>query len=102
MRFLNKFGLLSDCQFGFQKGKSIEHVLLDPHTTIVKAIERNEKTACIFLDFAKAFNTVDHDILLSKLEYFAVKGLPLELFRSYLYNKQQTVCIGKAFWIFKQ
>ena len=50
----------------------------------------------IFLDFAKAFDTVDHKILINKLEYYGIRGLPLKLMKSYLNNRQQCVKIGNT------
>ena len=68
--FINKNELLFQCQFGFQKGESTEHaILLHFYSNIIKGIENHEKTACIFLEFAKAFDTVNHEILLGKLHY---------------------------------
>ena len=63
--------------FGFQRGKSSEHAVLDLYTNILQAIETKEKTSCIVLDFSKAFDTVNHKILLSKLEHYVIRGLPL-------------------------
>ena len=44
---------------------------------IIKAVESREKSCSVFLDFAKAFGTVNHDILLEKLKYYGIRGLPL-------------------------
>ena len=55
---------------------------------IVKTIENKEKTSCIFLDFAKAFDTKNHEILLGKLEFYRVRS------RSYLSNRKQSSRIG--------
>ena len=53
----------------FQKGKSTEHaIFLDLHFNIITANEKQEKSACIFLDFAKAFDTVNYEIFLYKLD----------------------------------
>ena len=93
--FLEKFELLYNHQFGFQKGKSTEHAILDLNFNIIKALEKKEKACTIFLDFAKAFDTVNHKILLSKLEHFGIRGIPLNWFRSYLANRQQCVKIGQ-------
>ena len=60
-------------QYGFQKGKSTEHVILDVYFNIITANEKYEKNACIFLDFAKAFDTVNHEILLYKLDCYGVE-----------------------------
>ena len=68
-QYLNKFDILNKHQFGFQKGKPTEHAILDLHTKIIKSVEKHEKACSIFLDFVKAFDTVNYDIILSKLEY---------------------------------
>ena len=61
-QYLNKFDILYKHQFGFQKGKSTEHAILDLHTKIIKSVEKYEKACSIFLDSAKAFDTVNDDI----------------------------------------
>ena len=86
-----KFDKLYKHQFGFQKGKSTEHAILDLQTKIIKSLEKHEKACSIFLDFAKAFDIVNDDILLSKLEYYGVKDIPL---KSYLQNRQQCIKIN--------
>ena len=61
---------------------------------IVQAFENNENACCVFLDFAKAFDTVNHDILLRKLENYGIRGLALNWFNSYLKNRMQLVNIN--------
>jgi hypothetical protein len=57
----------------------------------------NKKIVCgLFLDFAKAFDTVNHDILLKKLYGFGIRGLSLEWFKSYLDNRKQYVKINNV------
>ena len=80
---------------GFQTGKSTQHAILDLYLNIIEAIEVHGKSTCIFLDFAKAFDTANHDILLSKLEYYGIRGFALCLLRSYLTDRTQRVKIGK-------
>ena len=58
-------------------------------TKITSAFENKEIAYSIFLDFAKAFDTVNHQILLCKLEHYGVRGICLDLFKSYLLNRQQ-------------
>ena len=93
--FLEKYEILFNHQYGFQKGKSTEHAIIDLHLNIITAIERKEKACAIFLDFAKAFDTVNHEILLKKLEYTGIRDIQLEWFDSYLSNRQQCVKIGQ-------
>ena len=68
-------------------GRSTDHAILDLITNKIKAIENREKSCSIFLDFAKAFDTVNHEILLKKLKYYGIRGLPLNWFKSYLSGK---------------
>ena len=75
-------------QYGFQPKKTPMMAILDAYTKIIDAIEKNELTCCIFLDFAKAFDTVNHNILLKKMEIYGIRGLPLKWFKSYLYRRQ--------------
>ena len=96
-RFLDKYDLLYEHQYGFQK-KSIEHAILDLNFNIIKTIEKiekKEKVCTIFPDFAKAFDTVNHKILLNKLEHFGIRSTPLNWFESYLSNRQQYVKISQ-------
>ena len=72
--YINKYNILYDHQLGFQKEKSTEHAESDLYTNIIKAIEKHEKTRAIFLDFARAFDTVNHDLLLRKLEHYGIRG----------------------------
>ena len=67
--FVIKHEIIYKNQFGFQNGKSTEHAILDLYTNLLQAIEKHHKTSCIFLDFAKAFDTLNHDILTKILEY---------------------------------
>ena len=88
---LDRYNILYKHQYGFQRGKSTEHAILDLHTNIIKAVESREKSCSILLDFAKAFDTVNRDILFEKLKYYGIRGLPLNWFKSYLSGRYQCV-----------
>ena len=57
-------------------------------------LDKNELTSGVFTDLRKAFDTVDHDILLTKLDHYGIRGLSNDWFRLYLKGRQQFVSIG--------
>ena len=71
-------------QFGFRNKHSRTHALTDLIQTIRKAIDDDEFACGVFLDFKKVFDTVNHEILLKKLEHYKVRGHTLKWFTSYL------------------
>ena len=95
MSFVEQHGLLSDSQFGFQKGKSITHAALKLTTLIVGAYHLKQYCACFFLDLRKAFDTLDHTILIRKLDCLGFRGHSKEYFKSYIGNRKQYVQIGE-------
>ena len=65
-----------------QRDKPTDHEILDLHTNIIKVVKNREKSCSIFLDFTKAFDTVNHDILHKKLKYYGICDLTLNCFKS--------------------
>ena len=84
IKFLNKFHILTNQQFGFRSKHSTIHALLDFIDKVSNAIDDSKHTLGVFLDLSKAFDTIDHQILLYKLSNYGIRGIPLEWFRSYL------------------
>ena len=92
--FLEKYSILHMYQFGFRKGYSTEQAILELTDSLKKAMDKKLVTYGLFLDFSKAFDTINHDILLSKLYRYGMRGNPLRWFENYLYNRNQVVKIG--------
>ena len=96
VEFIEKNNILTQNQFGFQKGKSTENAITSIISQILDAREKKESSFCIFLDFAKAFDTVNHDILLEKLKFYGVKDEAQAWFKSYLTNRSQYTQVGST------
>ena len=86
-------GSIHKSQFGFRKGHSTSHALNYSVYNINKALKENNHVLGIFIDLSKAFDTIDHNILLEKLKIYGVRGIPLKLIESYLSNRKQYVSI---------
>ena len=89
VNFLDKHNIPDNNQFGFRSGRSTTQASMLITDKIQGSIETKLYSCRIFLDLSKAFDTIDHNILLAKLEHYGIHGLPNEWFRSYLTNGQQ-------------
>ena len=94
LSFVYKNKILYPLQYGFQEGKSTELAINALLNKITESLDNKMRTYCVFLDFAKACDTVNHKILLKKLEYYGIRGTSLQWFESYLTNRKQCVKIG--------
>ena len=88
---IDKHNILSNAQFGFRKGHSTSSCILNLLDTVYKNVENNKLTGVIFLDLKKAFDTVDHNILLNKLRKLNIHEHSLNWFGNYLNNRHQSV-----------
>ena len=88
---LNSKGLLYEKQFGFQRNNSTEHAILQLTRDIISSFEKGKYTLGVFTDLSKEFDTVDHEILIKKLQYYGIDGTALEWFKSYLSNRKQYI-----------
>ena len=86
--------LLYTKQFGFQKQCSTEYAILQLTKEILNSFGKNQFTLGVFIDLSKAFDTVNHKILLTKLTYFGIEGTQLKWFQSYLHNRKQYFPFG--------
>ena len=87
--------ILNDRQFGFRKENSTTYLMLELFDKIYNSKEKGNKPAIIFLDIKKAFDTVDHTLLLRKLDHYGIKGTAYKWFENYLNNRCQSTKLGK-------
>ena len=92
--FLEKHQCIYELQFGFRCEHSTGHALTDLTEAIRKAMDQSSYAIGVFIDLQKAFDTVDHEILLSKLFHYGIRGTSNNWFRSYLTNRQQFVTVN--------
>ena len=91
LKFLDKFNIISKRQYGFRNKMSTANDLVDVIETICQKLENLNKCAILSIDLRKAFDTLNHDILLKKLYVYGIIGISLDLLKSYLSNRMQYV-----------
>ena len=87
--FWGKYDLFTNCQFGFREKHSTNIAITYLHETILEERDANKSVCGMFLDFAKAFDCVNHKTLLDKLEHYGVRGIAPSLLFSNLSNRLQ-------------
>ena len=97
MEYFNVNNLFYQLQFGFRPAHSTIHPLVQFLNYINKAHSLHEHALAIFIDLKKAFDTVNHEILLHKMKYYGITGISNTLFRSYLANRKQFVTINNTY-----
>ena len=91
--FLTKFNILNHYQYGFRPHHSTAMAILELVNNIYEGFENNQYTVGVFIDLKKAFDTVNHEILLDKLNFYGIRGIPLTSLTSYLSHRQQCVMV---------
>ena len=81
--------ILFDDQYGFRPKHSPTDAIAKFTAHVYKAMENKMTTMSVFLDLSKAFDTIDHAILLKKLYYYGIRGIALEWFRNYLIDRDR-------------
>ena len=94
--YLISNNILTCKQFGFRSGVSTSNALVSLTRYIYDELDSNKYVFSIFIDFRKAFDCVDHQLLLSKLQHYGVKNEELSFFKSYLTNRRQFVRMGDS------
>ena len=78
VHYLDNYNILCHQQFGFRKGYSTSMALIRLSDQLSTEIDNNKFTIGIFLDLSKAFDTVNHEILFTKLEHYGFRGIVLD------------------------
>ena len=89
LEFLKKQNILYLTEFGFREKHSTYMAILTLLEKITKAIDNDKFAVGIVIDFAKAFDTVNHSILLKKLYHYGIRGVAYKWLESYLSNRKQ-------------
>ena len=89
MKFVEDFDILYDFQFGFRKCHSTFMALASSVNHIVNALQFGKYSIGVYLDFSKAFDTLNHDILFLKLNRYGIRGIALDWIKSYMVNSKQ-------------
>ena len=91
MNFLNSNNLLYLRQYGFRKNMSTSMAIMELVENITTAMDNGKFTIGVFIDLKKAFDTVDHSILVTKLDHYGIRGVAKQWLSSYLENRKQYV-----------
>lgn len=96
LTYFNNHDLLCMQQYGFRPGHSTELAALQLTDHLYKQMDTMKTPMNIYIDLSKAFDTLDHNILLSKLHYYGIRGIEYNLFNNYLHGRHQYVEYNKC------
>ena len=94
-KYINENDILNERQFGFRKDNSTTYLMIELFDKIFSSKDSGNKPAIVFLDVKKAFDSVDHNLLMKKLKHYGISGRVYKWFESYLNNRSQRTRIGK-------
>ncbi len=94
--FLHNHEILYKYQFGFRKGHSTNLALIEITEQLRAALDRGDYALGAYLDLSKAFDTVDHKILLNKREHYGIRGIVYNWFESYLSGRKQFTVVNNT------
>ena len=92
--YLESHNSLYENQYGFRSGRSCEHALLNAQNILLESLSKRQVSLLLLIDFSKAFDMVEHPILIDKLEHYGIRGPALKWLKSYLSNKKQFVSLN--------
>ena len=94
--FLPSYSVINNSQYGFKAKTSTSHALADATHYIMSNLDNRYFTMGIFINLRKTFDTVDHNILLIKIEFYGIRGMSGDFLRSYLSNRSQLVFLNNV------
>ena len=92
--FFQKYNIFYKYQFGFRKNNATANALTEVIDYIYKSLDEGNYVFGIYIDLKKAFDTVQHKILLHKLQYYGIRGLAFHWFETYLSKRKQSIVIN--------
>ena len=94
VEFMDANNSLHEMQYGFRSGRSCEHALLTAKNILLESLNKKQISLLLMIDFSKAFDLVEHDVLLKKLSHYGIRGVALNWLKSYLQNREQFVAVN--------
>ena len=94
--FLQKNNIFNENRYGFLTKHSTTNTATSLIIDVGNALEKTDSVPSVFLDLSKAFDTIDHQILWHKLDFYGIRGPPLKWFESYLTNRKQYVSCNNS------